>query len=115
MKKIILFATSALFIATLPAHADSIAKGKAAVEKYGCVSCHGANLNAPIDPSYPKLAGQPATYTEHALIAYKRGSGKTNSRNNAIMGGQVAQLSHQEISDIASYIASLPGSLVVRK
>ncbi len=33
------------------------AKGKAAelLAKGACVSCHGPNLNKPIDPSYPKI------------------------------------------------------------
>ena len=29
----------------------------ALLEKGACVSCHGANFNKPIDPSYPKVAG----------------------------------------------------------
>ena len=39
--------------------------------KGDCVSCHGADFNKPIDPSYPKLAGQHADYLFVALKAYK--------------------------------------------
>ena len=38
----------------------SVEAGKAAVGKYGCAACHGADFNSPIDPTYPKLAGQHA-------------------------------------------------------
>jgi cytochrome c553 len=93
----------------------NIAAGKAAVEKANCASCHGADFNTPVDPSYPKLAGQPDTYLEHALIAYQRGADGANGRGNAIMGAQVKTLTHKDIRDIAAYLHSLPGSLVLRK
>ena len=94
--------------------AGSIAAGKAAVAKFNCASCHGANFNSPIDPAYPKLAGQHRDYLAHALIAYRRGTG-TNSRSNPIMGPMAKQLSDDDIQNIAAYLSSLPGSLVVRK
>jgi cytochrome c553 len=101
---------------SLTAHAaGNIEAGKAAVQKYNCATCHGADLNSPIDPSYPKLAGQHRDYLQHALIAYKRGDSAMNGRTNPIMGGQVAQLSKQDIENIAAYLHSLPGSLVVQK
>ena len=89
----------------------NIDAGKALTEKYSCFACHGKDFNSPIDPSYPKLAGQHKDYLVHALTAYKRGDA-ANGRNNAIMGGQVKALSDQDISDIAAYLHSLPGSLV---
>jgi mono/diheme cytochrome c family protein len=36
----------------------NIANGEALAKKYACASCHGANFNQPIDPTYPKLAGR---------------------------------------------------------
>lgn len=92
-----------------------IAAGKAAAQKYNCFSCHGQDYNTPIDPSYPKLAGQHEDYLAHALVAYRRGGDGTNGRSNAIMGAQVKPLSQQDIRNIAAYLHSLPGSLVVRK
>lgn len=89
--------------------------GKAAVAKYNCASCHGADFNSPIDPSYPKLAGQHADYLEHALIAYQRGGTAANGRGNAIMGGMAKPLSKTDIKDISAYLSSLPGAFVVRK
>lgn len=97
------------------AQAADIAAGKAAAEKYNCFACHGKDFNTPVDPSYPKLAGQHADYLEEAMIAYKRGGDGPNGRGNAIMGAQVKPLSRQDIRNIAAYLHSLPGSLVVRK
>jgi cytochrome c553 len=95
--------------------AGNIAAGKAATEKYNCASCHGKDFNAPIDPSYPKLAGQHQDYLAHALIAYRRGGDVMNGRSNAIMNGQAKPLTDQDINNIAAYLHSLPGSLVLRK
>lgn len=101
---------------SLAAHAaGNVDAGKAAVQKYNCAVCHGADFNSPIDGSYPKLAGQHRDYLQHALTAYKRSPEMMNSRSNAIMGAQVAPLSQQDIQNIAAYLHSLPGSLVLRK
>lgn len=95
--------------------AGDAAAGKAAVQKYNCFACHGQDYNTPIDPSYPKLAGQLRDYLEHALISYQRGADAPNGRGNPIMGGQAKQLNKQDIQNIAAYLSSLPGTLVVRK
>lgn len=95
--------------------AGDVAAGKAAAEKYNCAACHGKDFNSPVDPSYPKLAGQHQDYLEHALIAYQRGADGANGRGNAIMGAQAKPLSKQDIQNIAAYLHSLPGSLVLRK
>jgi cytochrome c553 len=117
MKKIITSLVCALACsASINAMAGGdIEAGKAAVAKYACTSCHGADLTSPIDPSYPKLAGQHPKYIEHALLAYQRGSegANANGRVQPIMGGMVKSLTSKEIHDIAAYIGSLPGSLVV--
>jgi cytochrome c553 len=94
--------------------APNIANGEALAKKYNCAACHGADYNKPIDPSYPKLAGQHADYLAHALTAYKRGDGP-NGRTNAIMSGQVKPLSNNDIKDLAAYLHSLPGGLVVHR
>ncbi len=117
MKKYSLFALAALAMSlTSSAWAGGdINAGKAAVEKFGCAACHGADLNSPIDPTYPKLAGQHQDYLEHALVAYQRGAEVGNGRINAIMSGQAKALSAKDIQNITAYIHSLPGSLVLRK
>ncbi|WP_373994520.1 cytochrome c [Duganella sp. Leaf126] len=94
--------------------AGNVANGKALADKYNCFTCHGKDYNTPLDPSYPKLAGQHRDYLEHALTAYQRGNG-AYGRNNAIMTGQVKPLSKQDIKDLAAYLHSLPGALVVHR
>ncbi|KQZ42519.1 cytochrome c [Duganella sp. Root1480D1] len=113
MKKLIiaLFCSAVSFSALA---GGNIENGKALTEKYSCFACHGKDYNSPIDPSYPKLAGQHKDYLQHALTAYKRGDAP-NGRSNAIMTGQVKALTNKDIQDIAAYLHSLPGSLVLKR
>ena len=60
------------------------------LKKGNCASCHGENLNKPIDPSYPKLAGQHGDYLYVALKAYQTDGNAQVGRGNAIMAGMVA-------------------------
>ena len=91
------------------------ANGAALTKKYNCASCHGADFKTPIDPSYPKLAGQHADYLVHALTAYKRGNKVANGRSNPIMAGMAQPLSDRDMADIAAYLESLPGPLVTKR
>ena len=113
MKKILVLAAAALSFNAVAG--GNVEAGKLAVEKNNCASCHGANYATPVDPSYPKLAGQHEDYLVHALTAYKRGGDSPNGRANAIMGAQVKQLSAKDIQNIAAYLASLPASLVTQR
>jgi cytochrome c553 len=99
----------------LNAQAADVSKGEALVKKYNCASCHGADYKTPIDPSYPKLAGQHADYLVHALTAYKRGTKAANGRNNPIMAGMAQPLSDRDMADIAAYLESLPAALVTKR
>ena len=74
-----------------------------------CVSCHGANFSTPIDPSYPKLAGQHADYLYVALKAYQTDHNPLVGRNNAIMMGMARPFTHAEIKAIADYLALAAG------
>ena len=76
-----------------------------------CVACHGANFSKPIDPSYPKLAGQHADYLAVTLHAYSVTGNPQVGRSNAIMAGQVKQFSRADLKALAKYIGSLPGEL----
>jgi len=113
MKKLIiaLFCSMVSFSAVA---GGNIARGQELAKANNCASCHGADYNKPIDPSYPKLAGQHKEYLEHALRTYKRGNG-ANGRNNAIMGAQVTKLSNQDMADLAAYLHSLPSELVLKR
>lgn len=75
------------------------AKGKATGQS--CVDCHGAEGNAPIDPTYPKLAGQYHDYIAHSLQMYRDGD-----REHALMSSQAKGLSDQQIADLSAYFGS---------
>lgn len=90
----------AAFLADKPVMADAQARpeGKMPdkVEKL-CVSCHGAD-GVGITPQYPTLAGQHADFLLRALLDYKSGA-----RKNAVMGGFVADLTQDEMREVAEY------------
>ncbi|KPF49370.1 cytochrome C [beta proteobacterium AAP121] len=97
-------------VADTPAAAPS-AEVAALLAKGACASCHGANYSKPIDPSYPKIAGQHADYLAVALRAYATTGNPHVGRGNAIMAGQVKQFKPAELKAMAQYIGSLPGEL----
>ena len=87
------------------------AEVQALLNKASCASCHGANFSKPIDPSYPKLAGQHADYLFVALKSYKVENNPKVGRGNAIMGGMVRQYSNAELKLLAGYLSSVQGEL----
>lgn len=80
------------------------AKGKATGQ--ACIDCHGADGNAPIDASYPKLGGQYSDYLAHSLEQYRDGN-----REHALMSQQAKELTDQQIADLAAYFGSRPSQL----
>lgn len=101
LKKILViagFAVMALSTAIVHASGDSEAgKAKTAI----CAACHGAEGISAI-PANPNLAGQVPGYISAQLKAFKSGE-----RVNAIMAGQAAILSANDMDDIDAYYASL--------
>lgn len=81
------------------------------LEKGNCASCHGPNFSKPIDPGYPKLAGQHPDYLFAALRAYQVENNPQVGRGNAIMAGMAKPFTHAELKTLAGYLASLPGEL----
>lgn len=88
------------------AKGEELAKAKGKATGQSCIDCHGADGNAPIDDTYPKLGGQYGDYLAHALQAYRGGD-----RQHALMSPQAANLSDQDISDLAAYFGSRPSQL----
>lgn len=95
----------------LPAPPQPSAGVGALLQKGACVSCHGDNFSKPIDPSYPKIAGQYPDYLYAALKSYKDDTHATWGRGNPIMAGMAKQFSNAELKAIAQYIGSLPGEV----
>ncbi|MCH9704706.1 MAG: cytochrome c [Proteobacteria bacterium] len=104
MKKIIFCCLSFLLSVTATtAFAGDVALGES--KATACIACHGEQGNKPI-AFYPKLAGQAEKYLVHALSSYQDGT-----RNNAIMVGQAAALTKEDIADLAAYFAAQDGDL----
>jgi cytochrome c553 len=95
----------------LPKAPDGSAQVTALIQKGGCTSCHGDSFSKPIDPSYPKIAGQHADYLFVALKSYKSEGHATWGRANGVMGGISKQYSSAELKEMANYLSKLPGEL----
>ena len=103
-------ASSLKAVAETPAVQPS-AEVAALLTKGACASCHGANYSKPIDPGYPKIAGQHADFLYVALRAYSVEGNPNVGRSHPIMVGQVKQFKPAELKLMAQYIGSLPGEL----
>jgi len=90
------------------ASAADIEAGRAKVASV-CAACHGAN-GVSVSDAIPNLAAQRAAYIEAQLKALKDGT-----RRNPIMNAMAAQLSSDEIANVAAYFASLPGAPTAAK
>jgi cytochrome c553 len=69
-----------------------------------CAACHGIDGNSAI-PANPSLAGQHPEYTLKQLLNFKPQDGKPAERANAVMGGMVANLSADDMNNLAAYFA----------
>lgn len=91
--------------------AEGSVKAAELMAKGGCTSCHGANLSKPIDPSYPKIAGQHADYLYVALRSYKINEKPMIGRSHPVMAGIAKQFSDKEMKVLADYVAGLPSEI----
>lgn len=106
MKKSIFPVAALTLTALLMTPGISLAKGNPATGKdkaATCEACHGKDGHS-IDPTYPNLAGQHYSYLVKALSDYRSGN-----RSNPIMAGFTANLSNQDIEDLAAWYASQQG------
>jgi hypothetical protein len=110
----------AAYYAQLGVNASAAPLGKAAagsakaaelVAKGACSSCHGESFSQPVDPGFPKLAGQYRDYLYIALKSYKAEGNPNVGRGNAVMAGVAKQFSNPELKVLAEYMASLPGEV----
>lgn len=98
---------------TLPKAPEGSAQVAGLLAKGACVSCHGANFAAPINPAYPKIAGQHGDYLFVALKSYKTENNAKVGRANGVMGGIAKQFTNAEMKELAGYISALPGDLKI--
>jgi cytochrome c553 len=101
MKKVL--ALSVILIIAPVAQAADIEAGKAKVATV-CAACHGAS-GVSVSDDIPNLAGQRARYLESQLKALKDGA-----RKNPVMNAIAAQLSPEDMANVAAYFAAQPGA-----
>ena len=97
-------ATPAAAAPELPFAHGKVADG--ATKAVVCSACHGPNGNS-VNPEWPRLAGQSAVYIAEQLRLFRSGV-----RSNPVMQPLAANLSDQDISDLAVYYeAQTPAGL----
>jgi cytochrome c553 len=67
-----------------------------------CGACHGVDGNS-LNPEWPKLAGQHASYIAAQLALFKQGQ-----RVNVVMAPNAMILGEQDMADLAAYFARQP-------
>jgi cytochrome c553 len=87
-----------LTAAVLPVQAADIAAGQEKAQ--ACVACHGANGNSTVS-MFPVMAGQSARYLYLQLRDYKEGA-----RTNPMMSPMAANLSKEDMQNLAAYFAA---------
>jgi cytochrome c553 len=84
------------------ASADGIVDGSAEAGKTKaivCGACHGADGNS-VNPMWPSIAGQHATYLLEQMQAFKNGT-----RSDPLMTAQSMLLSDEDMRDLAVYFS----------
>ena len=106
----ILAAALAVFALPVQAAGDAAAGAK---KNYQCQGCHGVadwKTAFPEIYSVPKLGGQKTTYLVSALKAYKKGE-----RDHPTMRAMVADLSDQDMEDLAAYYGQSATTTAAKK
>ena len=114
MKRVVaLFASVALSVAAGSVFAQAAEKKDAAkadpakgqtIAIQVCAACHAADGNS-VAPINPKLAGQIPEYLHKQLVNFKPQGAKKAERDNAVMAGMVANLSPEDMKNLAAYYA----------
>lgn len=99
MKSILIGLVTGVALLAATANAGDIAAGKA--KSAVCAACHGGEGISPT-PIWPNLAGQKEQYLVAQIKAFRDGT-----RQNAQMAPMVANLSDEDIANLAAFYASL--------
>ena len=106
-------AISVLSISPSLASADSLVDGSAEAGKaksITCAACHGVSGTS-VNPVWPNIAGQSATYIVAQLKAFQPGDNGKALRSDPLMTSMAMPLSDQDIRDLAVYFESLPAAV----
>lgn len=96
--------TAITAVAAEPPFKGDAAKAQGIVNQV-CAACHAADGNSQIAAN-PKLAGQIPEYLYKQLTDFKAAAGKKAERENPVMAGMVANLSPDDMHNLAAYFAS---------
>ena len=115
MKRVLaLFASAALAAAAGSAFSQAAEKKAAAkadpakgqvIATQVCAACHAADGNS-VQPINPILAGQLPEYLHKQLVNFKPQGTKKAARDNAVMAGMVANLTPEDMQNLAAYYAA---------
>ena len=109
MNRVLALAAAAAFAFPAGAGAQGTAKADSAkgkqIASQVCVACHADDGNSAL-PANPKLAGQFPEYLHKQLANFKAQGGKKAERENAVMAGMVANLSEEDMRNVAGYYAA---------
>jgi len=101
MKKLIAISVLAALSVTA-GHAIAGGNAEAGKTKSAmCAACHGADGNSVVNPVWPSLAGQHASYIVKQLSELKGGQ-----RSDATMAPMAAPLSDEDMADLAAWFSS---------
>jgi len=89
---------SAHAIAAAPTDGGSAEAGQA--KSTTCVACHGIDGNS-VNPEWPNIAGQHASYILKQLQAFKSGA-----RENPLMSPIALTLSEEDMADLAAFYST---------
>lgn len=93
--------SSVVVIPDMLSHPDQVSIGRGATLAQRCAICHGPQGVS--DANSPNLAGQYAAVTYKELNDFKSGA-----RVNAVMSPFAANMSNQDMLDVAAYYSYLP-------
>ncbi|KAF0223771.1 MAG: Cytochrome c family [Rhodospirillaceae bacterium] len=82
------------------------ADGKALFADKGCTACHGEDAKTPLEPGYPRLAGQNADYMFNQMKDIKAGA-RANGLSVDTMKPILEDVTEPEMRALADYLGGL--------
>ena len=99
---LVLLGLGALWLVVWPSAAVAEGNAQAGAAKAAvCAACHGQK-GISSNPLWPNLAGQQQTYLENQIKAFRDGA-----RTDVSMQPFVANLTDEDVADLAAYYAGL--------
>jgi len=89
----------------IASHTAIAAEGKTLYGQRLCITCHGPEGKAPIQSTYPKLAGQNKDYLLQQITDIQ--SGARNNGSTSVMKSLIKSVTAEEIDAIADYLSAI--------